>query len=134
MARESQWPRSTQRNSLTGPNLAQVELVTVSLVQGTAIYTLSANIVTLLDAYFDIYGRRLDVRSVYVRISRTEYAAIPVKTTQGDTRTGWIIAVRVVSMRSVAALANGRVKAVPAPGKEAWLRTEIAIRSARAED
>lgn len=64
-----------------GPNLAQVDLQTIPLVQGTATYSVPAETVTLLDVFVRYGTPSTDV--YLTQISRTEYAAIPNKSQQG---------------------------------------------------
>lgn len=75
------------RWSNQGVNLWQVDLVTVSLVQGTATYSVDANTVTMLDAYIESGSPAID--RVILPISRTEYASYPNKTQQGFPTTFW---------------------------------------------
>jgi len=70
-----------------GPNLAQVDAVTIPLIQGTATYTVPAETVTVLDVIVR-YGSPSIDRYIY-QISRTEYAAIPNKTNQGVPNQYW---------------------------------------------
>lgn len=75
------------RWSNQGVNLWQVDLVTVSLVQGTATYSVDANTVTMLDAYIEYGSPAID--RIILPISRTEYASYPNKTQQGFPTTFW---------------------------------------------
>lgn len=75
------------RWSNQGVNLWQVDLVTVSLVQGTATYNVDLNTVTMLDAYIEYGSPAID--RVILPISRTEYASYPNKTQQGFPTTFW---------------------------------------------
>lgn len=75
------------RWSNQGVNLWQVDLVTVSLVQGTATYNVDANTVTMLDAYIEYGSPAID--RIILPISRTEYASYPNKTQQGFPTTFW---------------------------------------------
>jgi len=75
------------RWSNQGVNLWQVDLVTVSLVQGTATYNVDSNTVTMLDAYIEYGSPAID--RVILPISRTEYASYPNKTQQGFPTTFW---------------------------------------------
>ena len=70
-----------------GPNLAQVDLQTVSLVKGTATYTLLTETVMVLDVYVTLTSGPPD--TYLYSISRTEYAAIPDKTVQGRPTQYW---------------------------------------------
>ena len=75
------------RWSNQGVNLWQVDLVTVSLVQGTATYNVDANTVTMLDAYIEYGSPAID--RIILPVSRTEYASYPNKTQQGFPTTFW---------------------------------------------
>ena len=75
------------RWSNQGVNLWQVDLVTVSLVQGTATYSVDANTVTMLDAYIESGSPAID--RIILPISRTEYASYPNKSQQGFPTTFW---------------------------------------------
>ena len=75
------------RWSNQGVNLWQVDLVTVSLIQGTATYNVDANTVTMLDAYIEFGSPAID--RVILPISRTEYASYPNKNQQGFPTTFW---------------------------------------------
>jgi hypothetical protein len=63
-----------------GPNLAQVDVQTISLVQGTAVYTLLAETVFVLTVFLTPSGQ--NDRFMWP-ISQSEYDAIPNKTQQG---------------------------------------------------
>lgn len=72
------------------PNLWNIELVTVPLIQGTAVYDVDPAIVMILDAYI----RTGDgTSSVFDRlifpISRTEYASYPNKDLQAQPTVFW---------------------------------------------
>jgi hypothetical protein len=67
------------------PNLWTVGLTALPLVDGTATYTLNANIVMVLDLY--INNTHSD--RVLAPISRTEYASIPNKTLQSTPTQFW---------------------------------------------
>lgn len=69
------------------PNLWTVDLQTVSLVQGTATYTVPAETIMILDAYIS-YGNPTIDRMIFP-ISRTEYASYPNKTQQGTPSVFW---------------------------------------------
>jgi len=70
-----------------GVNLWQVDLVTTTLVQGTATYNVDSNTVVILDAYIEYGSPAID--RVILPISRTEYASYPNKTQQGFPTTFW---------------------------------------------
>lgn len=75
------------RWSNQGVNLWQVQLTTTALVAGTASYSVSANVVTMLDAYIEYGSPAID--RIILPISRTEYASYPNKTQQGFPTTFW---------------------------------------------
>jgi len=70
-----------------GPNLAQVDLVTIPLIQGTATYTMPQETVMVLDVIIR-YGNPAIDRYIF-SISRSEYVAIPNKTNQGVPNQYW---------------------------------------------
>ena len=73
-----------------GPNLWDVDLQSVPLVQGTASYSVPAETVMILDAYItitDSSGNSQD--RVIVPVSRTEYASYPDKTMQAPPTCFW---------------------------------------------
>ncbi len=70
-----------------GVNLFAVDLQTIPLIQGTATYSVDASTVMILDAYIDS-GSPV-ISRVVTPISRTEYSAIPNKTTQGISTVFW---------------------------------------------
>lgn len=55
-------------------NLADVDLVTVPLIQGTATYPVDAKTIMILDAYLSFNGSPISNRLIFP-ISRTEYAS-----------------------------------------------------------
>ena len=69
------------------PSLWTVGLQTVPLLQGTATYTVPAETVMILDLYISSGSSTTD-RYLYP-LSRTEYAALPVKTQQGTPNQFW---------------------------------------------
>jgi len=69
------------------PNLWTVELVTAPLTQGAATYSVGAETVQVLDAYIRVNNPGTDV--MIFPVSRTEYAAIAQKTTQGPPNQYW---------------------------------------------
>jgi len=78
------------RWSNQGVNLWAVDLQTVSLVQGTATYSVPANTVMILDAYMVIDdGQSPPIDRIIMPISRTEYASYPNKEQQGFTTVFW---------------------------------------------
>jgi hypothetical protein len=73
-----------------GPNLAQVDLQSIPLVQGTATYSVLSDTITLLDVYLTYPGGTSGTQDQYCYgISRTEYAAIPDKAVQGKSNQFW---------------------------------------------
>lgn len=75
--------------SVDQPNLWGVELASVALVQGTATYTLPANLLLLLDAYITTsVGGTAQDRVIY-GVSRTEYDAYPIKLNQAPPTVFW---------------------------------------------
>jgi hypothetical protein len=70
------------------PNLWSVELVSVPLIQGQAIYTVDPSVVMILDAYISFDGSTTSDRLIFP-ISRTEYASYPNKTAQGVSSVFW---------------------------------------------
>ena len=67
-------------------NLWEVDLQTVSLVQGTATYTVPADTVMILDAYVTPSGA---TDRLIFPISRSEYASYPDKTIQNTPSVFW---------------------------------------------
>jgi hypothetical protein len=73
-----------------GVNLWKVELVTTPLVQGTAVYSVSPSVITILDAYVTV-GTGAGATDRYILpISRTEYATYANKTMQGFPTVYWL--------------------------------------------
>lgn len=75
-----------------GVNLWEVDLQTVTLVQGTATYVIDSATVSVLDTYFstvDGGGDGIDTDRLMLPISRTEYAMIPNKAQQGLPTVYW---------------------------------------------
>jgi len=71
-------------------NLWKVELDTVALVQGTATYTLTPQTVMVLDAYVSLnYGTTSQSDTYITPMSRTQYASIGNKSTQGRPTSYW---------------------------------------------
>jgi len=78
------------RWSNQGVNLWAVDLQTVSLVTGTATYSVPADTVVMLDTYMRIdNGVNDPIDRLILPISRTEYASYPNKEQQGFTTTYW---------------------------------------------
>lgn len=72
-----------------GVNLWAVDLVTVTLVEGTATYDVDANTVMVLDAYCSIDTSSEETDRIILPISRSEYASYPNKTQQGFPTVYW---------------------------------------------
>lgn len=70
-----------------GPNLAQVDLQSIPLVAGQAVYNILPETVTILDVYLRYSNPPID-RYMWP-ISRTEYDAIPNKSQQGFPNQYW---------------------------------------------
>lgn len=70
------------------PNLWTVDLQSIPLVQGSATYSVPAETTMILDLFIR-YGSPPAVDRYLQPISRTEYAAIAVKTTQGFPSQFW---------------------------------------------
>lgn len=68
-----------------GPNLWTVDLQTLPLAQGQATYSIPAETIMILDAYLTIAG----IDRIIFPISRTEYASIPNKESQGTPSQFW---------------------------------------------
>jgi hypothetical protein len=82
-----------------GPNLAQVDLQTVTLTTGVSSYALPANTVTILDAFINTTTTN-GINDLYCyQISRTEYAAIPNKTVQGTPNQFWFYRLETPEIR-----------------------------------
>lgn len=73
-----------------GVNLWQVDLQTVTLVEGQATYDVLANTVVILDAYVTITDGSAPAQDrIILPISRSEYASYSNKTQQGFPTTFW---------------------------------------------
>lgn len=73
-----------------GPTLWTVDLQTVSLVQGTATYTVPADTVMMLDVWISIpNGDGTTSDRIITPYSRTEYASTPDKSTEGAPTVFW---------------------------------------------
>lgn len=77
------------RWSNQGVNLWAVDLQTVSLVQGTATYSVPADTVVILDCYVSIITGTSTIDRYILPISRTEYASYPNKAQIGFPTTYW---------------------------------------------
>lgn len=69
-------------------NLFNVELVSVPLIQGTAVYTVDSKVVMILDAYISFNNSDTSDRLIFP-ISRTEFASYPDKVAQGVSSVFW---------------------------------------------
>lgn len=71
-------------------NLWHVEQLSVSLVQGTATYSIPTRVVMILDAYRTINNGASNQTDIYLTpLSRTIYASIAQKKTQGPPTSYW---------------------------------------------
>jgi hypothetical protein len=71
------------------PNLWEVSLVSVPLIQGQAVYSVDNQTIMILDAYISLVNSTTSDRLIFP-ISRTEYASYPNKTTQGSPTVFWL--------------------------------------------
>jgi len=72
------------------PNLWTVTLVSETLVEGTETYDVDAKVVMVLDAYISLnYGTSNQTDRYISPMSRTDYAAIGQKQTQGQPTSYW---------------------------------------------
>jgi hypothetical protein len=73
-----------------GPLLWTVDLQTVVLVEGQAVYTVPADTVMMLDVYCSTpNGDGTNSDRIITALSRTEYASMPNKTGQGSPTSFW---------------------------------------------
>lgn len=72
-----------------GPNLWAVDQQSVSLVAGTATYSVLPETVMILNAYITITSGGQPIDTWITALSRDEYAALPNKTSQGMPTTFW---------------------------------------------
>lgn len=77
------------RWSNQGVNLWQVEQTVQTIAQGLSTYDVSANVVTMLDAFIRTTVGSVSTDRIILPISRTEYASYPNKTQQGFPTTFW---------------------------------------------
>lgn len=71
-------------------NLWKVELISLPLVNGTAVYTIPARVVMVLDAYLTLNNGLTTQTDRYITpISRTDYASYASKFTPGPPTTYW---------------------------------------------
>lgn len=72
-------------------NLFKVELITISLTQGTATYAVPPRVVMVLDAYVSRnYGTPQRTDLVISPVSRSEYASLSNKATPGQPSQFWL--------------------------------------------
>jgi len=72
------------------PNLWKVELISTTLVAGTATYSVDPKVVMILDAYVSLNEGLSTQTDTYVTpLSRTQYASIGAKPTQGRPSQFW---------------------------------------------
>lgn len=72
-------------------NLWEVTLNSQALTQGTATYTLPANVITILDAYRSTQQGTVSQTDIFMTpISRDDYAAYPLKQTQAPPTQYWL--------------------------------------------
>lgn len=72
------------------PNLWKVELITTTLVSGTATYDVPARVVMILDAYLTLNNGLTTQTDRYITpISRTDYASYAAKFSSGPPTTYW---------------------------------------------
>lgn len=74
-----------------GPNLFKIQLLSISLVQGQASYSIPENVTDIFDWYLRLppLTNQLPIDIVVTPISRTEYADQPNKTLQARPTTVW---------------------------------------------
>jgi len=77
------------RWSSEGVNLWQVDMQTVSLVQGTSTYSVPSNTIVMLDSSIVTTTGTSSTSRLILPISRTEYASYPNPTQQGFPTTYW---------------------------------------------
>lgn len=84
------------------PNRWLVELVSVPLVNGTAVYTVPANVVMILDAWVTVNQGQTGAADLYITpVSQTEYASFSNKNTPGRPTSYWLqktIPVQTITM------------------------------------
>lgn len=69
--------------------LFEVGTTSVPLVQGTAVYSVPSNLIMMLDAYIETVQNTTPTDRIVTPISRSTYAAIPDKATQGPPTQYW---------------------------------------------
>jgi hypothetical protein len=78
------------RWSADGVNLWQVDLQTITLVQGQATYQVPANTIVMLDTYYSMNTGTAVIDRIMMPVSRTEYASYTNKTSQGRPTVFWM--------------------------------------------
>lgn len=95
--RQEHWRSArTEMNLMLGEwsnkqvNLWKVELISLTLVSGTATYTVPSRVVMILDAYLTQNNGLTTQTDIYMTpISRTDYASYASKYTSGNPTTYW---------------------------------------------
>ena len=77
------------RWSADGVNLWQVDLQCITLVQGTATYSVPSNTIVILDGYFTLNSGTAEIDRIMLPVSRSEYASYPNKAMQGAPTVFW---------------------------------------------
>ncbi len=80
---------SSSWSNRSPPNLWTVELVTVTLTQSTATYSVAASTVMILDAYLSFTASTPVNDRIIFPVSRTEYASFPNKAAEGTPSVFW---------------------------------------------
>jgi hypothetical protein len=71
-------------------NLWKIELISITLVDGTATYDVPARVVMILDAYLRLNSGDSDQTDTYITpVSRTDYASYAAKLTEGVPTVYW---------------------------------------------
>lgn len=72
------------------PNLWKVQQNSITMIQGTGLYTIPANVVMILDAWITTNSGQSNQTDLYITpISRTEWASYANKQTQGRPTSYW---------------------------------------------
>lgn len=72
------------------PNLWKVELISVAMANGTAVYTIPSRVVMILDAWITVNQGQQSASDLYITpVSRTEYASFSNKNTPGRPTCFW---------------------------------------------
>jgi hypothetical protein len=75
--------------SVDQPQLWQVQLASVSIVQGTASYVLPANLLLVLDCYLTVTYAGTSTDRIIYPVSRSEFASYPNKAHQAPPTVFW---------------------------------------------